>query len=105
MTQDKPQDKPVKTATPARHVENLFAAEVFTTEASSFSIHSGVITISFVSHRYDHSVSPPVLNKVVVARVVLPPEGAKTLAVGLYNFLSNNGLEPVKRPKEPNEVQ
>jgi hypothetical protein len=101
VTEEKPQNPTI----PVQHVENLFAAEFFASEASSFSVHSGVVTITFVSHRYDHSVSPPARRNVVVARVALPPSGAKSLAVGLYNFLSNNGMDPVPRPKEPTEVQ
>jgi hypothetical protein len=98
-------DKTPKAIDPPRHVENLFAPELFASEASSFSIHSGVVTITLASHRYDNSMSPAALNKVVVGRIVLPPAGAKNLALGLYNFLSNNGLEPIARPKEPLEVQ
>jgi len=88
-----------------QHIEDLFAHELFASEASSFSIDSGVVSITFSSHRYDHSEAPPALKSVVVGRVVLPPAGAKKLAVALYDFLARNGMEPVQRPRDPTELQ
>jgi len=99
------EDKPSKMIERAKHLENLHAPELFASEATAFSIHSGVISITFASNRYDNSVTPPTLNQVVVGRLVLPPNGAKNLALGLYNFLAQNGMEPVKRPKEAIDVQ
>jgi hypothetical protein len=98
-------EKTPKSFDQIKHVEDLFSPELFATEASAFSIHAGVVTITLASNRYDNSVSPAVLNQVVVGRIVLPPAGAKSLAVGLYNFWSNNGMEPVRRPKEATDVQ
>jgi hypothetical protein len=88
-----------------QHIEDMFAPELFATEASSFSITAGVVSITLASHRYDHTEAPAALKSVVVGRVVLPPAGAKKLAASLYDFLAKNGMEPVQRPKEPNEVQ
>ena len=81
------------------------APELFATEASSFAIVSGVISITLTSNRYDHSVSPPAANKVVVARIVLPAAGAKNLSVGLYDFLVKHGLDPAQRSGEQTQVQ
>jgi len=101
MAEKKP---PTKNDTP-HLVEDLFAPELFATEASSFSIDSGMVSITLASHRYDHSEAPPELKSVVVGRVVLPPAGARKLAAALYDFLAKNGMEPVPRPKEPTDVQ
>ena len=87
------------------HVEDLFAPELFATEASSFSINSGVVSITLTSHRHDYTDTPATLKSVVVGRVVLPPGGAKKLAASLYDFLAKNGMEPIPRPKEPTDVQ
>ena len=95
---------PKKTDEPP-HVEDLFAPELFATEASSFSINSGVVSITFASHRHDYTDTPATLKSVVVGRVVLPPAGARKLAASLYDFLAKNGMEPVPRPKEPTDVQ
>jgi hypothetical protein len=95
---------PAKNDTP-HLVEDLFAPELFATEASSFSIDSGVVSITLASHRYDHSETPPELKSVVIGRVVLPPAGARKLAAALYDFLAKNGMEPVPRPTEPTDMQ
>jgi hypothetical protein len=100
-----PTDKTPRPPDQPKHLENLFAPEWFATEASSFEIHSGVVSITFTSKRYDNSVVPAALNKVVVGRIVMPPHGAKSLAVELYNFLAKNGMEPIQLPKNPTEVQ
>lgn len=100
-----PVEKPVRTHSEPQHIEDLFAPELFATEASSFSIDSGVVSITLSSHRYDHSEVPAALKSVVVGRIVLPPAGAKKLAAALYDFLAKNGMEPVQRPREPTGVQ
>ncbi len=82
-------------------VENMFAPELFATFASSFSVSAGSLTIKLVSTRWDNSVEPAVQKAVVVGRITLPLQGAQTLAAGLQNFLSQNGLEyvPINRPR------
>jgi hypothetical protein len=86
-------------------LENLLAPEVFMTEVSSISLSTGMITLTLASHRFDNSIVPPVQRKVVVARIVMPVAGAKNLAVGLYDFLAKNGMDPVKRPTEASNIQ
>jgi hypothetical protein len=99
------EDKTPKMTDRPKHFENLLAPEMFASEATAFSIHAGVISITFGSNRYDNSTVPPTLNQVVVGRLVMPPAGAKNLALGLYNFLAQNGMEPIKRPKDATDVQ
>jgi hypothetical protein len=98
-------DKAPKKTNELPHVEDLFAPELFATEAASFSINSGVVSITFTSHRHDYTDTPPTLKSVVVGRIVMPPAGARKLAASLYDFLTKNGMDPVPRPKEPSEVQ
>jgi hypothetical protein len=85
-------------------VEDLFAPEVFATEAQSFSLTNGMVTIAFTSSRYDYSVTPSELRRVVVSRLVMSPQGAQNLALRLYAFLDKNGLGP-QRPHDPRQVQ
>ncbi|WP_419758856.1 hypothetical protein [Acidisoma sp.] len=77
---------------PGSLIENMFAPELYATFASSFSVSAGSVTIKLVSSRWDNSVEPAVQKAVVVGRVTLPLQGAQTLAAGLQNFLSQNGL-------------
>lgn len=85
-------------------VENLFAPEIFATEAQSISFVQGLISVAFTSTRYDYSTSPSVMKKVVVSRLVMSPAGAQSLAVQLFAFLDKKGLGPV-RPKDPKQIQ
>ncbi len=72
-------------------VENPLAPELFASEAALFSSGPGVVTITFVSWRFDHSIDPPQQRRVVVGRIVMPSPGAQGLVAGLANFLQKNG--------------
>jgi hypothetical protein len=86
------------------YVENLFAPEVYASEAAFFALGQGIVTITFVSFRFDNSVSPAVQKKVIVGRLVLPTGGARALAAGLYDYLAKQGLTPVPKP-DPDQIQ
>ena len=92
-------------AKPHHVVENLFAPEVFASEASFFATAPGVVTITLTSFRFDNSTDPAVQKRVVMARLVMPASGAKALAAGLYDFLKKNGLDPVPPPDDPQQIQ
>ncbi len=81
-------------------IDNPFAPEVFCAEAIGFLNHGGNIHITMVSPKPDHSKSPTQINKVVIARLVMPVAGAQALAAGLYNFLQTQGLDPVPMPEK-----
>lgn len=74
-------------------LDNMFAPEVFASLASSFSLNAGSVTIKLVSLRWDNSTEPAVQRAVVVARLTMPLDGAKTLVGGLQAFLSKHGLQ------------
>jgi hypothetical protein len=86
-------------------VENVFAPEIFISEASFFSITSSNATITFTSHRWDNGTQPPLLKRIVVGRVVMPIAAAQALAVSLYDYLAKAGHDPAQRPTDPTQVQ
>ncbi len=89
-------------------VESPLAPELFANEAALFSSGPGVVTITFVSWRFDHSIDPPQRRRVVVGRVVMPNPGAQGLAAGLANFLQKNGIDRASSsaiPQQPNLQQ
>ncbi len=86
-------------------VENLHAPELFVSEASYFSAGSGTVTITFSSYRFDNSVTPGEQKRVIVGRLVMPVTGAQGLAVGLYDYLKKQNLDPMPPPANPMEVQ
>ena len=80
---------------PVTFINDPHAPEVFATDACGFFILNGNISIAFESARADHSTNPGPVNRVVVARLVMPAKGAQSLAVGLIDFLIKQGLDPV----------
>jgi len=78
--------------------EDLHAPEIYASDAVGFLLHSGNVHVTFAATRASHTQNPAPVTRVVVARLVLPPEGAKGLALGLYNFLKNHGMDPAPAP-------
>lgn len=74
-------------------IDDVQGPEVYADKAHFFSQKGGNICITFSSARYDNS-DGGVLKYVAVERLVLPLEGARGLAIGLYDFLAQRGLAP-----------
>jgi hypothetical protein len=96
---------PAEVAAPAapksETAEDLFAPELFASEASFFTKAPETVSLTFSSYRFDQSPEGGGTRKrVIVARIVLPLNGAQGLATGLYDFLVKLGLDPVARPAE-----
>ena len=87
------------------YIEDLHAPELFTTGASSFANGPGMVTITFVSHRFDNSARPPRPVCLVVGRVVMPIASARALALDLYDYLTKNGLCPDLKAADRPAVQ
>jgi len=90
---------------PSLVVENVFAPEIFASEASFFAQGGGIVSITLASYRWDASSTPSgAAKRIVIGRLVMPIKGAQTLVVGLYDFLRKAGLDPIPKP-DPNAVQ
>ncbi len=87
---------PTPGSTPISFVDNPHAPDVFVTSYSGFLNLNGVIVITFETARVDHSTTPGPVNRVVVGRLVMPIHGAQGLALGLVDFLKQQGLDPVE---------
>ena len=92
------------TAPPVAFIDNPHAPEVFAAEAVGFLVNAGNIHITFATPRVNHATSPGPVNRVVMARLVMPIQGAQGLAAGLYDFLKNQRLDPVPVP-DKNQMQ
>ena len=79
-------------------IDNPHAPAVFATEPAGVYLHAGNVHITFAAERVDHSTTPGPVNRVVIARLVMPVSGAQGLAAGLYDFLKKHGLDPVPKP-------
>jgi hypothetical protein len=84
-----------------RSITDLSAPEVYASVARGFSIDGGNIKITFSSYRTEFSEDGPDAADVEVLRLVLPLNGANSLASGLYSFLSDQGMLPDK-PEDAN---
>lgn len=83
-------------------IDNAHAPEVFADEATGFFVSNGCVRITFESVRVNHSTNPGPLNRVVMARLIMPVSGAQNLAAGLYDFLKKQGLDPAPLPPKEN---
>ena len=79
---------------PVNFIDNPAAPDVFADGAVGFFVHNGVVKITFVSARVNHSASPGPINRVVIGRLTLSVRAAQDLAVGLFDFLKSRGLAP-----------
>ena len=86
-------------------IDNPHAPEVFATEAVGFFVNSGVLHITFASARVNHVSNPGPVNRVVISRLAMPVAAAQGLAVGLYDFLRKQGLDPVPPPPDKDKLQ
>ena len=75
--------------------DNPLAPSIFSTAVSGFFLSNGVLTMTFEAAQVDHVTSPGPVSRVVVMRLTLPVQGAQALSLSLYDFLKNQGLDPI----------
>ncbi len=80
------------TPNPVPLIDDPHAPEVFATVATGFLLLNGNISITFESARSDYSTG--IINRVVMARLVMPIPGAQGLVAGLNDYLERQGLSP-----------
>lgn len=78
-------------APPVTFIDNPHAPEVFASAFSGLCAVRGNVAITLESLRVDHATSPGPVNRVVIARVIMPPDAAHELAVALFDYLKRNG--------------
>ena len=81
-------------AVPVPFIDNPHAPEVLADEVAGFFIHNGSLRLTLVAARCDHATNPAPINRVVVGRVALPIPAAQSLALALFDFLKQRGLDP-----------
>lgn len=74
-------------------IDNPQAPDFFAGGAAGFFNLGGAIQITLETAHVDHTASPGPINRVVVARLIMPPIGAYGLATGLFNFLKEQGFD------------
>jgi len=77
-------------------IDNPHAPEIFAGDSVGFLINNGNVHITLGALRSDYGTNPPRLNAVVIGRLVMPLNGAQSLAVQLYDFLKSRGFDPAQ---------
>jgi len=96
---------PDETAPVVTFIDNPHAPSLFCDGAAGFFLLNGVISLTLEAARADHSQSPGPVNRVVVARLSMSIPAAQALALGLYDFLKQRGLDPADLAKAGQSVQ
>lgn len=81
-------------------VNNTFAPEIFCAGVSGMSLMNGVVTVTLETLHCDHARTPPILERVVAARLTLPIPATQALLLGLHQFLGSHGLNPLPAASE-----
>jgi hypothetical protein len=87
---DKADDKVVEVT----FVDNPHAPEVFADAVTGYFLLNGTISMTFEAARVDHKASPGPVSRVVIGRLRMPVSAAQGLALGLYDYLVKQGLDP-----------
>lgn len=83
---------------PVVFIDNPHAPEVFASDLAGIWVRNGNVHLTFESARINHEKTPGPVNRVVIARLVLPISAAQGLAASLYDFLKQQGYDPVPVP-------
>ena len=75
-------------------IDNPFTPEIYANGLAGFANIGGLIAITLESGRCDHTRAQPVLERVVVGRLVLPVTTAQALVAALNNFFEQHGMSP-----------
>jgi hypothetical protein len=82
-----------KPASELPFIDNPMAPDIYADEAAGLHFTNGVVKITLASARANHATSPSPVNRVAIGRLVLTMPAAQALAVGLFNFLKNQGVD------------
>ncbi|MDO9357879.1 MAG: hypothetical protein Q7T70_02655 [Polaromonas sp.] len=72
-------------------IDNPHAPEIFSAQHAGIWITNGNVHITLESGRVRYSENGATLNRVVIARLVMPISGATDLSVKLFQLLKDQG--------------
>lgn len=87
-------DKPKGAGDALLFIDNPQAPDVFSSGASGFFLMGPNVGITFETFRVNHGTNPGPVSRVVIGRLVMSIEDTQRLALGLYDFLKQRGLDP-----------
>jgi hypothetical protein len=95
MAADSSGDRPERAATGPEFLDNPYAPDAFATDVSGFVLLGGNVGVTFETVKIDHATGRA--NRVVVARLLMPLEGAQRFSAALANFLQQK-VAPAAAP-------
>ena len=73
-------------------IANPLAPDVLADEALGFELVNGTVRITFASAKMAEGAPPSPVQWVVLGRLVMGPDSAHRLAVGLFDYLKTQGI-------------
>ena len=90
-----PRDRRPASAQPPL-IDHCFAPDLFATGIAGLACIGDGIHLTLDSLRCDHSQPTPVMERLVVGRIILPIATAQALVTSLNLFLEQQGMSPSK---------
>jgi len=78
-------------------IDDPTAPEIYADETAGFALLHGTVAITLEAVRWDHGANSSPPRRVVVARLRMSVIGAQNLATGLFDFLTQRGLDPARK--------
>jgi hypothetical protein len=75
-------------------VANPFAPDVLADDVIGFEVIAGTVRITLGVVKMAEPAPPSPVHVVAIGRLVMGIEGAQRLAIGLFDFLKQQGLDP-----------
>jgi hypothetical protein len=74
-------------------IDNPHAPELFAAQHAGIWVTNGNVHITLEAPRVAYEADGASLNRVVIARLIMPISGAEDLAVKLFNLLKEQGVK------------
>jgi hypothetical protein len=86
-------------------VDNPHAQEIFADAAAGCFAHNGVMRITLINSRVNHSTMPGPINNVVVGRILLPIQMAEAMAKNILQLVETLKAAPTQSPQTMPTIQ
>ena len=81
-------------------IDDPAGLELYVDDATGFGLLNGTVAITLEALRWDHSQENMLPRRVVVAHLRMSIPAAQGLAVGLFDFMAQRGLNPTRKPPD-----
>jgi len=86
-------------------VDNPLAPDVFADACAGCFVHNGVLRVTLINGRVNHSTIPGPINNVVVGRIAMPTHMAEAMARTILELIENMKVGPAQVSQTKPTVQ